>query len=139
MISPELVQEAKEKIRVIRDRLLAAQSRQKSYAYHRRRPLEFQVGDHVFLRVSPRKEVFRFGKKGKLAPRYIGPFEILQRVGEVAYQLALPPQLFGIHDVFHISLLRKYELDVSHILDWQELNLQENMKYEERTREILDV
>ena len=139
MISPELVQEAKEKIRVIRDRLLAAQSRQKSYAYHRRRPLEFQVGDHVFLRVSPCKEVFRFGKKGKLAPRYIGPFEILQRVGEVAYQLALPPQLFGIHDVFHISLLRKYELDVSHILDWQELNLQENMKYEERTREILDV
>ena len=78
-------------LRVIRDRLLAAQSRQKSYADHRRRPLEFQVGDHVFLRVSPRKGVFRFGKKGKLAPRYIGPFEILQRVGEVDYQLALPP------------------------------------------------
>ena len=90
----------------------------------------FRVGDHVFLRVSPRKGVFRFGKKGKLALRYIGPFEILQRVGEVAYQLALPPQLFGIHDVFHVSLLRKYEPDVSHILDWQELNL---------PREILDV
>ena len=70
---------------MIRDRLLTAQSKQKSYADHRRRPLEFQVGDHVFLLVSPRKGVFRFGKKGKLAPRYIGPFEILQRVGEVAY------------------------------------------------------
>ena len=139
LIGPELVQETTEKIRVIRDKLLAAQSRQKSYADHRRRPLEFQVGDHVFLRVSPRKGVFRFGKKGKLAPRYIGPFEILQRVGEVAYQLALPPQLLGIHDVFHVSLLRKYETDVSHILDWQELKLQENMKYEERPRKILDV
>ena len=138
-LGPELVQETTEKIRVIRDRLLAAQSRQKSYADHRRRPLEFQVGDHVFLRVSPRKGVFRFGKKGKLAPRYIGPFEILQRVGEVAYRLALPPQLLGIHDVFHVSLLRKYEPDVSHILDWQELKLQENMKYEERPRKILDV
>ena len=83
--------------------------------------------------------MFRFGKKGKLAPRYISPFEILQRIGEVAYQLALPPQLFGIRDVFHVSLLRKYEPDVSHILDWQELNLQETMKYEERPREILDV
>ena len=139
LIGPELVQENTEKIRVIRDRLLAAQSRQKSFADHRRRPLEFQVGDRVFLRVSPRKGVFRFGKKGKLTPRYIGPFEILQRVGEVAYQLALPSQLFGIHDVFHVSLLRKYKPDVSHILDWQELNLQENMKYEERPREILDV
>ena len=78
-------------------------------------------------------------KKGKLAPRYIGLFEILQRVGEVAYQLALPPQLLGIQDVFHVSLLRKYEPDVSHILDWQELKFQENMKYEERLRKILDV
>ena len=138
LIGPKLVQETTEKIRVIRDRLLAAQSRHKSYADHRRRPLEFQVGDHVFLRVSPRKGVFRFSKNGKLAPRYIGPFEIPQRVGEVAYRLALPPQLFGIHDVFHVSLLRKYEPDVSHILDWQELNLQKNMKYEEWPREILD-
>ena len=133
------MQETTEKIRVIRDMLLAAQSRQKSYADHKRRPLDFQVGDYVFFRVPPRKGVFRFGKKGKLTPRYISPFEILQRVGEVAYQLALPPQLFGIHDVFHVSLLRKYEPNVSHILDCQELNLQENIKYEERPREILDV
>ena len=85
MIGPGLVQETTKNIRVIRDRLLAAQSRQKSYADHRMRPLEFQVGDYVFLRVSPRKGVFRFGKKGKLAPMYIGPVEILQRAGEVAY------------------------------------------------------
>ena len=85
-LGPKLVQETTEKIRVICDRLLVAQSRQKSYADHGRIPLEFQVGDHVFLRVLPPKGVFRFGKKGKLAPRYIDPFEILQRLGEVAYQ-----------------------------------------------------
>ena len=83
--------------------------------------------------------MFHFGKKGKLAPRYIGSFEILQRVGEVAYQLALPQQLLGIHDVVDVSLLRKYEPDVSHILDWQQLKFQENMKYEEWPRNILDV
>ena len=85
LIGPELVQETTEKIRVIRERLLVAQSRQKSYAYHRRRPLEFQIGDHVFLGVSPRKGVFWYGKKGKLALRYISPFEILQIIGQVAY------------------------------------------------------
>ena len=90
-IGLKLVQETTKKVRVIRERLLATQSRQKSYVDHRRRPLEFQIGDHVFLSLSPRKGVFRFGKKWKLAPRYIGPFEILQRIGEVAYRLALPP------------------------------------------------
>ena len=138
LIGPELVQETTDKIRVIRDRLLAAQSRQKSYADHRRRPLEFQIGDHVFLRVTPRKGVFRFGKRGKLAPRYVGPFEILQKIGEVAYKLALPPQLSGIHDVFHVSMLRKYEPDTTHVLDWQDLNLQEDVTYEEGPRQILD-
>ena len=84
------MQETVEKVRVICEILLAAQSRQKSYVDHRRRPLEFQIGDHVFLLVSPRKGVFLFGKKGKFTPRYIGPFKILQRIGEVAYRLALP-------------------------------------------------
>ncbi|KAL6312880.1 hypothetical protein AAG906_022641 [Vitis piasezkii] len=134
LIGPELVQETTDKIRVIRDRLLAAQSRQKSYADHRRRPLEFRIGDHVFLRVTPRKGVFRFGKRGKLAPRYVGPFEILEKIGEVAYRLALPPQLSGIHDVFHVSMLRKYEPDTTHVLDWQDLNLQEDVTYEEGPR-----
>ena len=71
-------------------------------------------------------------------PRYIGPFEILQKIGEVAYKLALPPQLLGIHDVFHVSMLRKYEPDTNHVLDWHDLNLQEDETYEERLREILD-
>ena len=71
----------------------------------------------MFLRVTPRKGVFRFGKRGKLAPRYIRPFEILQKIGEVAYKLALPPQLSGIHDVFHVSMLRKYEPDTTHVLE----------------------
>ena len=127
LIGLELVQETTDKIRVIRDKLLAAQSRQKSYADHRRRPLEFQIGDHVFLRVTPRKGVFRFGKRGKLAPRYVGPFEILQKIGDVAYKLALPPQLSSIHDVFLVSMLRKYEPDTTYVLDWQYLNWEEDV------------
>ena len=91
LIGPELVQETIDKIRVICDRLLATQSRQKSYVDHRMRPLKFQIRDHMFLCVTPRKGVFRFSKRGKLTPRYIGPFEILQKVGEIAYKLALPP------------------------------------------------
>ena len=80
----------------------------KSYANKRHRPLEFEVGDHVFLKVMPKKGVVRFGKQGKLAPRYIGPFEVLERVGTVAYRLALSPSLSGVHEVFHVSMLRKY-------------------------------
>ena len=91
LLGPDLVQETTERVKIIRQRLLTTQSRQKSYTDQRRRPLEFAVGDHVFLKVQPRRGVVRFGKKGKLSPRYIGPFEILQRIGEVAYRLALPP------------------------------------------------
>jgi hypothetical protein len=94
----------------------AAQSRQKSYADKKRRKLELEVGDHVFLKVSPWKGVARFRKKGKLSPRYVGPFEILERVGPVAYRLALPPALSKIHDVFHILALRKYIPHPSHVL-----------------------
>ena len=79
-----------------------AQSRQKSYVDVRRRDLEFEVGDKVFLKVAPMKDVLRFGRKGKLSPRFIGPFEILERVGQVAYRLALPPILLGVHNVFHV-------------------------------------
>ena len=82
-----------------------AQSRQKSYADQKIRDLEFMVGERVLLKVSPMKGVMRFGKKGKLSPRYIGPFEIVERIGEVAYQLALPPGFSGVHPVFHISML----------------------------------
>ena len=90
LFGPEIVRETTEKIQLIRERLRTAQSRQKSYADRRRRPLEFQEGDYVFLKVFPKKGVFRFGKKGKLAPRYIGPFEVIKVVGKAAYQLRLP-------------------------------------------------
>lgn len=85
-----------------------AQNRQKSYEDNRGRDLDFQVGDHVFLKVFPFKGVMQFGKKGKLSPRFIGPFEILQKVGAVAYRLALPLNLDGMHDVSHVPMLRKY-------------------------------
>lgn len=80
----------------------------------------------------------RFGKSGKLSPRFIGPFEILERIGEVAYRLALPPQLSGVHNVFHVSMLRKYEPDPSHVLDWVDLEVDEDSSYEERPVQILD-
>ncbi|GJT44350.1 hypothetical protein Tco_0953065 [Tanacetum coccineum] len=92
-----------------KEKLKEARSRQKSYADKHRRDLEFQVGDRVFLKVSPFRGVKCFGIKGKLSPRFIGPFEILERIGEVSYRLALPPQLSHVHDVFHVSLLRGYQ------------------------------
>ena len=83
----------------------------------RRRPLEFKVGDHVFLKVMPKKGVVRSDKHEKLLPRFIGPFEILERIGVVAYWLALPPNMSGVHEVFHVSMLRKYTPDPSHVVD----------------------
>ncbi|EOY03078.1 Retrotransposon protein, putative [Theobroma cacao] len=138
LLGPKLVQDATEKIHMIRQRMLTAQSRQKSYVDNRRRDLEFQVGDHVFLKVSPTKGVMRFGKKGKLSPRYIGPFEILERVGEVAYRLALPPDLSNIHPVFQVSMLRKYNPDPSHVIWYETIQLQDDLTYEEQPVAILD-
>ena len=83
----------------------------------RRRPLEFEVGDHVFLKVIPKRGVVRFGKRGKLSSRFIGPFEILKRICTVAYQLALPPSMSGVHEVFLVSMLQKYTLDPAHVVD----------------------
>ena len=100
--------------------------------------MAFEVGDHVFLKVSPRQGVTRFGRGGMLSPRFIGPFDVIERVGEVAYRLALPPQLAGVHDVFHISMLRKYEPDPSHVLEWSTLNLDTDVSFEEKPLEILD-
>ena len=94
-----------------------AQSPQKSYTDRRRRPLEFEVGDHIFLKVIPKRGVVRFGQRGKLSPRFIGPFEILERVGTVAYRLALPPSLSVVHEVFHVAMLRKYTPDPTHVVD----------------------
>ena len=115
-----------------------AQSRQKSYADRRRRPLEFQVGDLVFLKVAPTKGVMRFGKKGKLSPRYIGPFEILEKIGKVAYKLALPSELSTVHNVFHVSMLRKYISDPSHVLESDPIEIREDLTYKEQPVQILD-
>ena len=114
--SPDLVRGTCEKVDLIRKRLLKAQGQQKSYANRRRRPLEFEVGDHVFLKVMPKRGVVRC-KQGKLSPRYIRPFEVLQRVGTVAYRLALPPSLSNVHAVFHVTMLRKYTQDPTHVVD----------------------
>ena len=129
LVGPKLIQDAIEKVKLVRDRLVTAQSRQKSYSDRRRRPIEFAIGDHVFLRVSPMKGVLRFGRKGKLSPRFIGPFEILERVGPVAYRLALPPDLSGVHPVFHVSMLRKYLYDPSRVIRDEDVELDEHLCY----------
>ncbi|GJU39928.1 putative reverse transcriptase domain-containing protein [Tanacetum coccineum] len=107
LIGPKLVQETTEKILQIKDRLKATRDRQKSYVDRRRKPLEFSVGDYVLLKVSPWKGVVRFGKKGKLTPRFVGPFEIIEKVGPVAYRLDLPKELDDVHYMFHVPNLKK--------------------------------
>ena len=121
-----------DKVNVIRDRLKAAQDWQKSYADKSRKDLEFEVEDRVFLKLSPWKGVVRFGKRGKLNPRYIGPFEIAERIGQVAYRLDLPEELSRVHSVFHISMLRKYISDPSHVLETPEIELRDDLSYEEQ-------
>ena len=103
----EVIQEAERQVRIIRENLRTAQSRQKSYADTRRRQLEFAVGDHVYLKVSPIRGMRRFKVNGKLSPRFIGPFRVTERVGEVAYRLELPSHLADVHVVFHVSQLKK--------------------------------
>jgi hypothetical protein len=103
VFGPDVLKDALKKVRMIRDNLKIAQSRLKSYDDTRRRELIFEVGDYVYLKVSPMRSVRRFNMKGKLAPRYIGSFKIIERRGEVAYQLELPESLAGVHDVFHVS------------------------------------
>ena len=114
----DLLRESLEKVNSIQENLLADQSRQKEYAYRKVRDLEFMEGEQVLLKVSPMKGVMRFGKRGKLSPRYIAPFEVLKRVGEVAYVLALPPGLSGVHPVFHVSMLKRYHGDGNYIIRW---------------------
>ena len=126
------------KVELIRKCLLTAQSWQKSYADTWRRPLEFEVGDHVFLMVMPKRGVIRFGKRGKLSPRYIEPFKVLERVGIVAYWLELPLSLLSVHDVFHVSMLRKYTPNSNHIVDWCELVVDTFESFEEGPVRIMD-
>ncbi|KAL0556241.1 hypothetical protein IC582_004752 [Cucumis melo] len=137
LMGPELVQSTNEAIQKIRSRMHTAQSRQKSYADVRRKDLEFEVGDKVFLKVAPMRGVLRFERRGKLSPRFVGPFEILERIGPVAYRLALPPSLSTVHDVFHVSMLRKYVPDPSHVVDYEPLEIDENLSYTEQPVEVL--
>ena len=116
LVGPELVQITSEKVKVVRDNLKIAGDRQRSYADNCRRDLQFEIGDRVFLKFFPWKGVLRFGRRGKLRPRYIGPYEIITKVGPVAYRLKLPPELSRIHNTFHVSMLRNYISDPSHVL-----------------------
>ena len=115
---PDLIRDTSEKVSLIRQRLLMTQSRHKSYADVRRRPLEFEVGDHVFLEVIPKRGVVRFGEREKLSPRFIGPFEILERVVTFEYRLALSPSMSGVHEVFHVSVLQEYTPYPAYVVDW---------------------
>src|ERR1043165_8061967 len=135
---PELIQETTDKIHRIRENLQVARSRQKSYADQRRKPLEFQVGDMVLLKVSPWKGIFRFGKKKKLAPRFVGPFKILERVGKVANKLDLPPELNNVHPTFHISNLKKCLAEDNLHVPLEDVQIDESMRFVEKPVEIMD-
>ncbi|GJZ25828.1 putative reverse transcriptase domain-containing protein [Tanacetum coccineum] len=133
-----VVQETIEKISQIKDRLKAARDRQKSYADKRRKPLEFSVGDYVLLKVSPWKGVVRFGKKGKLAPRFVGPFEIIEKVGPVAYRLDLPEELDGVHGTFHVSNLKKCLADPTLQVPLDEIQVDAKLNFVKEHVEILE-
>ena len=135
---PELVLEATEKIVQIRNRMAAVRDRQKSYADKRRKPLAFEIGDRVLLKVSPWKGVIRFGKPGKLNPRYIGPFTITKKIGTVAYELDLPGELSGVHNVFHISNLKKCLADETLAVPLEEIQVDEQLRFIEEPVEIMD-
>ncbi|GKD24825.1 putative reverse transcriptase domain-containing protein, partial [Tanacetum coccineum] len=138
LIGPELVQETTEKISQIKDRLKAARDRQKSYADKRRKPLEFSVGDYVLLKVSPWKGVVRFGKKGKLAPRFVGPFEIIEKIGPVAYRLDFPEELNGVHDIFYVSNLKKCLADPTLQVYLDKIRVDVKLNFVEEPVEILE-
>ncbi|WOH07597.1 hypothetical protein DCAR_0727029 [Daucus carota subsp. sativus] len=134
---PELVQNAVDKVNIVKAKLKATQDRQKSYVDQNRREMEYQVGDKVFLKVSPWKGVMRFSNKGKLSPRYIGPYEIIEKIGPLAYRLALPPELSQIHDVFHVSMLRRYRSDPTHVLKDPGIEINDNLSYIEEPVKII--
>ena len=137
VIGPDLIQETEEKVKMIRERLKISNDRQKSYADMKRKDIRYEIGEKVFLKVSPWKKVMRFGKKDKLSPRFIGPYEVIEKVGPVAYRLALPPELEKIHSVFHVSMLWRYRSDPSHVVSSETIELRPDLTYEEDPVEIL--
>ena len=138
LFGPDLINEADEQVRIVRERLKASQSRQKSYYDARHRKVDYEVGEKVYLRVTPLKGVHRFGIKGKLAPRYVGPFTILDKRGELAYHLELPSTFPNVHDMFHVSQLKRCFKDPVHGVDHEALDLQEDLTYREHPVRILD-
>nr|GFB73987.1 putative reverse transcriptase domain-containing protein [Tanacetum cinerariifolium] len=131
-------QKTTDKIIQIKKRLKVSRDRQKSYADKRQKPLEFSVGDKVLLNVSPRKGVVRFGKRSKLSPRYVGPFDIVERIGPVAYRLCLPQELVGVHDTFYVSNLKKCLADVNLHISLDEVKVNVKLQFVEEPIEILD-
>ncbi|WVZ89679.1 hypothetical protein U9M48_036052 [Paspalum notatum var. saurae] len=138
IFDPEIIEDTERQVRMVKENLRIAQTRQKSYADHRRRDLEFTVGDYVYLKVSPIRGLRRFKVKGKLAPRYIVPFKIIDRKGEVAYKLELPDRLSGVHDVFHVSQLKKCLRVPEEQLQMDDLNVQDDLTYTEYPVQILE-
>jgi hypothetical protein len=138
VFGPEILQEAERQVQLISENLKLAQLRQKSYADHRRRKLSFQVSDFMYLKVSPMRGLRCFKIRGELAPRYIGPFKILEQRGEVAYQLELPSQLSDVHDVFHVSQLRKCLCVLEEQIPLKELTVGGDLTYQEYSVKILN-
>ncbi|CAN6455602.1 unnamed protein product [Victoria cruziana] len=135
---PLVLRHYEDQVHMIRDRLQTAQHRQKCYADRRRRALEFEVGDFVFLKISHTKGIFRFGKRGKLNPRFIGPFEVMERIGLAAYRLALPPHLSQVHNVFHVSMLQKYLPDPNRQIEQIDVQIDERLTVPEMLVRIVD-
>ncbi|GJZ37266.1 putative reverse transcriptase domain-containing protein [Tanacetum coccineum] len=138
LTGPEIVQEITEKVIQIKQRMQAAHDRQKSYADLKRKPMEFQVGDRVMLKVSPWKGVIRFGKRGKLNPRYVGPFKVLEKVGSVVYKLELPQELSRVHNTFHVSNLKKCYSDEPLAVPLEGLHIDDKLRFVEEPVEIMD-
>ncbi|GKB99344.1 hypothetical protein Tco_0985481, partial [Tanacetum coccineum] len=138
LTGPEIVHETTENIIQIKKRIQAAQDKQKSYTDRRRKPLEFEVGDKVMLKVSLWKGVIRFDKRGKLNPRYIGPFKILDRVGTLVYRLELPEQLSQVYITFHVSNLNKCFIDDPLAIPLDEIQIDDNLHFIEEPVEIMD-
>ena len=138
MEGPNLIKETSEKVPQIQARLRTTFSKQSNYANQKRKEVQFNTSDHVFLKVSPMKGVMRFGKKGKLTPRYIGSFKILEGSGKVSYRLDLPPNLSQVHPVFYKSMLQKYVLDPTHVLPIQEVTMEGDLSYKLVSTAIID-